>query len=91
MSAELSVSYLMGEAEETGRKIMDYNALNSLIKNNPENCYVDSNQFISYDSVQSVTEKVRFVREHKLRSIMFWEYSLDLTRALFNTMVRAKN
>ena len=92
---------LMEDAEETGHKTMDYNALDSLTKMHPENCYFDDkarsayyfdgNQFISYDSVQSITEKVRFVREYNLRGIMFWEYSLDLTRTLFDAMVRAKN
>ncbi len=42
--------------------------------------------FVSYEDVESVTLKCRYVREHKLRGVMFWDYSGDSNGALLDAI-----
>ncbi len=44
--------------------------------------------FISYDDPESLGEKARYVRERGLLGIMFWEYPLDDTRTLLDSLYR---
>ncbi len=44
--------------------------------------YFDGTTFISYDDPRSMCEKARYVKNKQLRSLMFWEYSLDLSDEL---------
>jgi len=43
---------------------------------------------ISYDDPESLREKCRYVREHGLAGVMFWEYHSDPTGALLDTLYR---
>jgi chitinase len=43
-------------------------------------------QFISYDNEKSVRNKCRYVNNHDLGGIMFWEYSSDPKGYLLNTI-----
>jgi chitinase len=42
--------------------------------------------FVSYEDVESIALKCRYVREHKLGGVMFWDYSGDLNGALLNAI-----
>lgn len=42
--------------------------------------------FVSYDDPESLTVKCRYIKEHKLAGIMFWEYSNDPTGTLLKTI-----
>jgi chitinase len=42
--------------------------------------------FVSYDDAQSMAAKCRYITEHKLAGIMFWEYSSDPTGILLKTI-----
>jgi chitinase len=42
--------------------------------------------FVSYEDPQSIAAKCRFVREHHLAGVMFWEYSNDPTGALLHAI-----
>src|SRR5690606_22018338 len=37
----------------------------------------DTKVFVTYDDEKSVTEKIRYIKKHKLAGIFFWEYSSD--------------
>jgi chitinase len=42
--------------------------------------------FFSYDDTESITAKCRYITEHKLAGIMFWEYSSDPTGTLLKAI-----
>jgi chitinase len=42
--------------------------------------------FVSYEDVESLALKCRYVREHKLGGVMFWDYSGDLNGALLDAI-----
>jgi chitinase len=42
--------------------------------------------FITYEDPESLALKARYVREHKLAGVMFWEYSNDPTGALLDVL-----
>lgn len=42
--------------------------------------------FISYEDPESLTAKCKYILEHKLGGIMFWDYSSDTSGALLNTI-----
>jgi chitinase len=42
--------------------------------------------WVSYDDPQSLAAKCKYVREHKLRGIMFWDYEADTTGALLDAV-----
>jgi chitinase len=42
--------------------------------------------FVSYEDPQSLDLKCKYVLEHKLGGIMFWEYSADPKGALLDTV-----
>jgi chitinase len=42
--------------------------------------------FVSYDDPESLRLKCRFVLDHGLAGIMFWEYHADPTGALLDTL-----
>ena len=42
--------------------------------------------FVSYEDPQSLELKCKYVLEHKLRGVMFWEYSSDASGALLDTI-----
>ncbi len=42
--------------------------------------------FVSYDDPESLALKCKYVRAHKLRGIMFWDYESDSTGALLNAV-----
>jgi chitinase len=42
--------------------------------------------FVTYEDPQSIAEKCRYVTSHKLRGIMFWEYSNDTTGILLEAV-----
>jgi chitinase len=44
--------------------------------------------WFSYEDTESVAGKCRYVKDHKLGGIMFWEYSSDPTGALLRTINR---
>jgi chitinase len=43
--------------------------------------------FITYDDPRSIAIKARYVREHRLGGIMFWELSQDRNDELLNSIV----
>jgi len=47
---------------------------------------VASRTFVSYEDVESVTLKCRYVREHNLRGVMFWEYAGDSNGTLLGAI-----
>jgi chitinase len=42
--------------------------------------------FVTYEDPQSIAEKCKYVNAHKLRGIMFWEYSNDTTGILLEAV-----
>ena len=42
--------------------------------------------FVSYEDPESLALKCRYVRDHKLGGVMFWEYAGDPTGALLDTI-----
>ena len=42
--------------------------------------------WVSYDDPQSLAAKCKFVLEHKLRGVMFWDYEADSTGALLDAV-----
>lgn len=48
----------------------------------------NGSEFITYDDVQSVAAKADYVRNEKLRGIMFWEYSQNLDGELLDVMYK---
>jgi chitinase len=46
----------------------------------------ETNIFVSYDDEESLTAKCRYITEHKLGGIMFWEYSNDPTGTLLKVI-----
>jgi chitinase len=42
--------------------------------------------FVSYEDTQSITAKCRYVLDHKLGGVMFWEYFSDSTGTLLNAI-----
>lgn len=42
--------------------------------------------FVSYEDVESIALKCRYVREHNLGGVMFWDYSGDLNGALLDAI-----
>jgi chitinase len=46
----------------------------------------DTKVFVTYDDEKSVTEKIRYIKKHKLAGIFFWEYSSDPKEYLLNTI-----
>jgi chitinase len=47
--------------------------------------------FVTYDDPQSLTHKARYVREHDLLGVMFWEYSQDAQGELLDALYRELN
>ena len=46
----------------------------------------DKKVWVSYDDPQSLAAKCKYVMEHKLRGIMFWDYEADSTGALLDAV-----
>jgi len=46
----------------------------------------EKHMFVSYDDAQSMAAKCRYITEHKLAGIMFWEYSSDPTGTLLKAI-----
>ena len=46
----------------------------------------NGNTFISYDDDESISCKVKYAKLRKLAGLMFWEYSLDNTYTLLNSV-----
>jgi len=46
----------------------------------------DGSNFITYDDTESLTHKVKYVKEKGLAGIMFWEWSEDKEDELLNTL-----
>jgi chitinase len=46
----------------------------------------DKKIFVSYEDPESLALKCKYVREHKLGGIMFWEYSADPSGTLLDTV-----
>jgi chitinase len=46
----------------------------------------DKRHFVSYDDPESLELKCAYVRERGLAGVMFWEYSVDATGALLDTL-----
>lgn len=44
--------------------------------------------FISYDDEQSMKAKCGYIKQHKLKGAMFWEYQSDFNSLLLNTLHR---
>jgi chitinase len=42
--------------------------------------------FVSYEDPQSLALKCKYVLDHKLRGVMFWDYEADSTGALLNAI-----
>lgn len=42
--------------------------------------------FITYDDEESITYKCDYIKEKKIKGIMYWEHSLDNSRRLLNTI-----
>ena len=42
--------------------------------------------FVSYEDPESLKVKCKYIRDHKLGGMMFWEYSGDATGALLETI-----
>ncbi|WP_245339286.1 glycosyl hydrolase family 18 protein [Paenibacillus shirakamiensis] len=47
--------------------------------------------FLSFDDPQSMSEKGKYARDHKLGGAMFWEYSQDTTGALLESVYNGLN
>ncbi|MDB5146302.1 MAG: chitinase [Mucilaginibacter sp.] len=48
--------------------------------------------FVTYNDVRAFKYKTRYIKEHKLAGVMFWEYTEDLkNQALFNPLVHFIN
>lgn len=45
-----------------------------------------THQFMTYDDEWSVKEKCRYVKQHQLAGVMFWEYDSDLKRNLLEAI-----
>jgi chitinase len=45
--------------------------------------------FISYEDPESLRLKCRYIRDHKLGGVMFWEYYADPTGSLLDTLYQA--
>jgi len=50
---------------------------------------IDSRTFITYDDPQSIEIKTRYILEHRLGGIMFWELSQDRDGELLNVITRS--
>ncbi|MGL4589088.1 MAG: glycoside hydrolase family 18 protein [Mycoplasmatales bacterium] len=50
--------------------------------------YFDGDTFISFDDEKSVKLKMDYVREMNFAGVMFWEYALDKTGSLFETIAK---
>ena len=48
----------------------------------------DGSSFITYDDEQSLQAKCAYLKENRLKGIMFWEYSCDQSGTLLDTMYR---
>jgi chitinase len=46
----------------------------------------EKREFVSYDDPQSLAVKCKYVLEHKLRGVMFWDYEADSTGALLDAV-----
>lgn len=46
----------------------------------------EKNIFVSYEDPESLTAKCKYILDHKLGGIMFWEYSSDPSGALLDTI-----
>jgi chitinase len=42
--------------------------------------------FISYEDPRSVALKCKYIVDHQLRGVMFWDYAADPSGALLNTI-----
>jgi chitinase len=87
-------------AEVPGEKTRDYTHLledyigkNGFVRHWDDNAKApylfDGNTFFSYDDEESLTYKAEFVKEKELAGIMFWEYPLDNSHTLVDTLYRA--
>lgn len=77
--------------------ILDYSALNKKVKENPDqyllfrepeskaawvfNPYLGNGSFYTYEDIQTVNEKIQFIKQQNLRGAMFWELSSDIRNA----------
>lgn len=43
--------------------------------------------FVSYDDPESISEKCRYIKEHNLLGIMYWEHGQDMTHTLLKNML----
>ena len=51
--------------------------------------YYNDDEYVSFDNIDSVKEKCKFIRENKLAGIMFWELSSDngnLVKTMFDNL-----
>lgn len=90
-----AISGLGAQAETLGTGTTDYNQLRQLIASHPEfrhwdeqaqaPYYFDGQRFSSFDDPQSIKAKANYIKQHQLRGIMFWEYSLDHSGELLAT------
>lgn len=53
--------------------------------------YFDGDTFISYENRQSITKKMRYLKENKFAGVMFWEYATDQTGLLFSYLRESLN
>ena len=86
-------------AETTGRYTLSYTELvNNYINKNGFVRYWDDSAkapylfngdvFISYDDEMSLKHKAQYIKEKELAGIMFWEYSLDKSYTLVDTLYK---
>lgn len=84
-------------AETTGCKTLDYSILDKeYINKNGFKRYwdnqgkapylFDGNTFISYEDEESLKHKANYIMNKGIGGIMFWEYSLDNTNKLLNSI-----
>lgn len=80
------------------KAFLPYGGIQSTMLNNGFTRYWDSTAsvpylynantkvFVSYEDPQSLALKSKYVVDHKLRGVMFWEYSADPTGTLLDTI-----
>jgi len=84
-------------AETTGGHMVNYSDIHKMFidKNGFKRHWDDASKaayvfngssFISYDDEESLWNKSNYIKENNLAGIMFWEYSLDDTRTLLNSI-----
>lgn len=53
--------------------------------------YLGNNTFISHDDDSSIIEKCKYVNNHDLAGVMFWEYCKDIYNTMLNTIYKNLN